>query len=219
MLIRHFMTRDVTTVSVALTCGEAWDLFQAQGLRRAPLVEGAEVVGMVTDRDLLRVLPLTLGALGEGETGADARATPLTALRRRALLWVRPSDHLERAAGLMLEHRVGGLPVLEAGALRGIVTESDLFRVFVALKERSHCSRLTLHWPGSEGEPPDPARLALATGVEIREHLRYDSPGEGLLLGLRVRGSGAEDFLERMLASGFLLIDREDYPPAPAARP
>jgi acetoin utilization protein AcuB len=109
----------------------------------------------------------------------------------------------------MLKHKIGGLPVLQDGHLAGIITESDLFRVFVDMKERTGGERLTLQWPGGASRMPDPARLALASRIEIREHFTYVSPGGGELLSLRVRGQGVDDFVARLVSSGFQLIDRE----------
>lgn len=209
MLIRHFMTRQVFTLESEMLCTEAWGRFQEKGLRRAPVVLESKVVGMITDRDLMRVLPWTIG--DHDRRGVDERlTTTVGGIARRALISVDSGDHLETAARRMLENRIGGLPVIDGGQLVGIITESDLFRVFVRLKQTTGGTRLTWHWPEAEVELPDPARVALATGVEIREHFRHPSPFGGVLVGLRVAGGHIDDFQERLQSEGFLLIDRED---------
>lgn len=208
MLVRYFMTREVTTLPSTLSCVEAWKLFDKRGLRRAPVERDGKVVGMVTDRDLMRVLPWTVEGLSLDDS-AERMSMSVGDLRKRKLVSVAPGDHLEVAAGLMLEHKIGGLPVLQDGHLAGIITESDLFRVFVDMKERAGGERLTLQWPEGSGRMPDPARLALASRVEIREHLSYVSPGGGELLSLRVRGRDVDELVARLVSSGFQLIDRE----------
>ncbi len=206
------MTRAVTTFAAEMKCIDTWRAFRKEGLRRAPVVHEGRVLGMVTDRDLLRVLPLTINTL-EGLSSAKVLPVTLREILSDTLISVSPGDHLETAARLMLENRVGGLPVMQDGELAGIITESDLFRVFVELKERAGGVRLTFHWPPETEDIPDPARVALATGVEIREHFRHESPAGGELVGLRLRGpvASVDEFQARMLRLGFLLIDREDF--------
>jgi acetoin utilization protein AcuB len=208
MLVRYFMTREVTTLPSTLSCVEAWRLFEQRGLRRAPVERDGQVVGMVTDRDLMRVLPWTVEGHSLDDSAERLRMS-VGELPKRKLISVAPGDHLEVAARLMLEKKIGGLPVMQDGHLAGIITESDLFRIFVDMKERIGGERLTLQWPGGSSRMPDPTRLALACRVEIREHLTYVSPGGGELLSLRVRGGSTDDFVARLISSGFQLIDRE----------
>lgn len=209
------MTSEVRTLPIEMKCVEAWKTFSEEGLRRAPVERNGGVIGMVTDRDLMRVLPWTMHSL-ERDDAQRKLETTLGQVVRRDLISVEPGDHLETAAKLMLDNKVGGLPVMQAGRLQGIITESDLFRVFVKLKQRTGAVRLTLHWSAGMQDMPDPARLALATGVVIREHFRYESPAGGELVGLRLSSGDVDEFVARLLSSGFLLIDREDFEAAGA---
>lgn len=209
MLVRHFMSRLVQVLPGDMACSDAWSLFVEQGLRRAPVVDNKRVLGMITDRDLLRVLPWNLRQL-EGERDERDMDRPVRQLLSRDLVSVAPSDHLETAAALMLRHKIGGLPVIDGGELLGIITESDLFRTFVNLKAHSKGTRLTLHWPKELGECPDPARIAVATGTQLHEYLEHPSPGDGLVIGLRIAGKDVDGFVERMLDAGYQLLDRED---------
>ena len=209
MLIRHFMSRDVTTFPAEMLCTEAWKRFQDESLRRVPVLRGKRVVGMVTDRDLMRVLPWRIGEL-EHVAGSDSLSMVLGQILPHELVSVSPDAHLETAAHAMLSHKIGGLPVIDGGELVGIITESDLFRVFVKLKDSLGGVRLTLHWSGPEEDAPDPARLALASGIAIREYFQHPSPEGGNFFALRVDGAGVDQFQERLTGAGFLLIDRED---------
>ncbi|MFT7485475.1 MAG: CBS domain-containing protein [Candidatus Paceibacteria bacterium] len=209
MLVRHFMSRSVTMLEADMTCADAWTQFCEEGLRRAPVVHDKQVIGMVTDRDLLRILPWNLRQLDSDRDDRDLER-PLRSILARDLVSVAPNDHLETAAELMLKHKIGGLPVLDGDQVAGIITESDLFRTFVQLKAGAKGTRLTMHWPADGGPPLDPTRVALATGVQLHEYFAFPSPGEGLAIGLRVVGDGLEAFLDRLLAGGYLLLDRED---------
>ncbi|MEZ5975687.1 MAG: CBS domain-containing protein [Planctomycetota bacterium] len=125
------------------------------------------------------------------------------------VLAVEPNDHLETAAQLMLRNKIGGLPVMQGDQLLGIITESDLFRVFVQMKHDARAVRLTLHAPAGM-ELPDPGRLALATGVQVYEHFTHPSPSGGDLVALRVSPGHVDPFVQRLRDAGFLLIDRKD---------
>lgn len=216
MLIRHFMTRQVVTLPAEMSCLEAWGKFQDHGLRRTPVERDSQVIGMITDRDLMRILPWTVGDLEE--EGARARQEmPLSRVCKRKLIAVTSTDHLETAARLMLEHKIGGLPVLDSKRLVGIITESDLFKIFLRLKLDTTAVRLSLHWPREPETMLDPSPLAMTCGVEIREFMRHPGPTEGTLVDLRVIGEGIDPFLARLLGAGFLLLDREE--PGETVRP
>ncbi len=208
MLVRHFMSRMVHVLPADMTCSDAWSQFVEEGLRRAPVIEEGRIIGMITDRDLLRVLPWNLRQLDSEREERDLDR-PIGDLICRDLISVAPGDHLEAAAELMLQHKIGGLPVVDGNKLVGIITESDLFRTFVSMKTHAQGTRLTLHWPRDSKDRPSPARIALATGTQLHEYIEHPSPGEGLLVGLRVAGSEVNAFVKRLLDSGYQLLDRE----------
>jgi acetoin utilization protein AcuB len=209
MLIRHFMTRRVITLPAEISCSRAWRVFRAEKLRRAPIERGSRVVGMITDRDLARILPWSIGELERG-AAETKEEIPLERLCGKRLISISPGEHLEVAARKMLENRIGGLPVIDEERLVGIITESDLFKIFLRLKQGTRAVRLSLHESRELAGIVDPARLALAAGVEIREHISHPSPSGGTLVDLRVVGKGINGFLDRLLSAGYLLIDRQD---------
>ncbi len=207
MLVRYFMTTSVRTVESSMSCADAWQLFQENKLRRAPVMDGRRVLGLITDRDLIRVLPRTVGDT-DALASIDALDKTLGECVNSNLISIEPNDHLEMAARKLLENKIGGLPVIYEGRLKGIITESDLFRVFVKLKHNSEATRLTLHWPSRRGQSHVPARLAIATGVQLHEFFSHPSPSGGDLIALRVVGENLDDFITRLLEAGYLLIDR-----------
>jgi acetoin utilization protein AcuB len=218
VLIRHCMSPNVTVIPAGLTCLEAWRTFNKESLRRAPVVDSkGGVIGMITDRDLMRVLPWTVADLESEESSRDP-TRPVGDVARRELMHVGPDDHLEDAAQLLLEHRIGGLPVLENGRLVGIITESDIFRVFVGSRLSADTTRLTLRWQEKGDLPIDPSRVALACSVQLREFWRHEGPDGQTTIDLRVAGSGVDMFQERLVAAGLLLLDRRS-PPKEAGNP
>ncbi|MCA9002013.1 MAG: CBS domain-containing protein [Planctomycetes bacterium] len=209
MLVRYFMTPAVRTFETTETYREVWRCFQKEGLRRAPIVHEHRVVGMITDRDLVRMLPHRIGEL-ERLASTTTYERPIGDGPRRQVISVEPNDHLETAARLLLENKIGGMPVIYKGHLKGIITESDLFRVFVRLKHSSGATRLTFHWPARLGESELPAQIAVETGVHLHEYFSHPSPAGGEMIAIRAFGTNLDDFVARLIGAGYLLIDRAD---------
>ena len=124
MLVRERMSVPVVTVPRDTDYEQALKLMQEKRLRRLPVVDRERrLVGIVAERDLL------LAATRYPRAGVDVGEFMAT-----KVVSATPGMSLGEAARLMLEHRVGGLPVLEGGALVGIITESDIFRRFVEMQ-------------------------------------------------------------------------------------
>ncbi len=124
MLVRELMSVPVVTVPRDTDYQQALKLMQEKRLRRLPVVDRERrLVGIVAERDLL------LAATRYPRAGVDVGEFMAT-----KVVSATPGMSLGEAARLMLEHRVGGLPVLEGGALVGIITESDIFRRFVEMQ-------------------------------------------------------------------------------------
>lgn len=142
-LVGHCMSAPPISVDPYATLAEAWSLMRLQQIRRLPVVSHGRLTGIVTRSDVLEAKPSALGnALAFDEVmgrldsitvGIAMSANPIT---------VYEADTLGRAAELMLEHKIGGLPVISArGELVGVITESDLFRL-LAGQWREHNCRL-----------------------------------------------------------------------------
>ncbi|MHC4788975.1 MAG: CBS domain-containing protein [Planctomycetota bacterium] len=145
--MRDFMSRDVVTLEEGDLCVDAYQLLRAHRLRRAPVVSEGRLVGMISDRDLLRALPWSHGDAKEIDRASEAGRTVEGYMARR-IHHVTPETRLEDVACLMLEHKIGGLPVLDGQRLVGIISESDLLRVFL---------RLRLETMGTHTSAPTPA--------------------------------------------------------------
>ncbi|ULH13849.1 CBS domain-containing protein (plasmid) [Deinococcus sp. KNUC1210] len=118
MKIREYMSSEVVTVTPQTLLSEARRQLEASGLRCLPVVEGRTLVGLLLASDL------------PGETAPD---TEVQALMRSPNVTVTPNGAIERAAILMLQHDVRGLPVVDDHEqLVGVLTVSDLLGVLVA---------------------------------------------------------------------------------------
>jgi CBS domain-containing protein len=101
-------------------------------IRHLPVLDEGRVVGVVSQRDLFRSALAT--ALGYGE---KAQKTLLRTIRVKEVMsepaiTVSPEASAKEAIHLMLEHKIGCLPVIEGRTLLGIVTETDILRYTVS---------------------------------------------------------------------------------------
>ncbi len=131
MRVRDVMTSPVHTIGPDAPAWEALGLMRAHRIRRLPVVDDGHLVGIVTWTDLVRIRPPALG--GRWHVPHLAAGVQVRHLMASAVVTVDPETPVQDAAALMQRHKVGGLPVVEQGRLVGIVTESDLFRVFVEI--------------------------------------------------------------------------------------
>jgi acetoin utilization protein AcuB len=93
VLVRHFMTSDLYTLSSNRTCYEALAEFRRRKIRRAPVVENGRLAGIVSERDLLHVLP---GTCGQASTlaGEDGMTLPVRNIMTVDVATLGPNDHL-----------------------------------------------------------------------------------------------------------------------------
>lgn len=123
MLVREWMTAPAIGVSPTTEATAALDRMTELKLRRLPVELDGKIVGIVTRSDLEAKLGwdrMTWRRLGRRVEDAMT-PNPFT---------VAPGDKLEKAVKFMLQHRIGGIPVVENAKVVGIVTESDVFRAF-----------------------------------------------------------------------------------------
>ena len=136
-LVRDCMTRDAVCLRDTAPLREAVELVIGRHIRHMPVLDGAgHLVGIATDRDVKRALPSPLSATAAEEYEAILDTTPLARVMTREPLTVAPETPLADAVNIMLNNRIGGLPVVEDGKLMGILTERDVLRVCVDLLDR-----------------------------------------------------------------------------------
>jgi len=114
------MTRDIVVVSPTVTAGVAARLMERRRIRHLPVVEYGRLVGILSDRDLLKRPPGT-------SCGAAMTPAPVTCL---------PSTSVSQVAKLMLEHKIDSIPIVSySGSLTGLVTSTDLLGLLTDLDE------------------------------------------------------------------------------------
>ncbi|HLY76046.1 MAG TPA: CBS domain-containing protein [Planctomycetota bacterium] len=180
MYVRGFMSSPVVTMTTDTRAIDALELMQAKKIRRLPITEGGRLTGILTLGDLQAVLGLQ-------EHSIRRASTLLGDLMTRKVRTVAPDDPLERAARVMLDHVVSGLPVLDGEAVVGIITESDIFVAFtriMGIVERG--VRVVLTVP--EGADLMEHLARRTAGMAVRSLAAYPSREGGWEAVIRVRG-------------------------------
>lgn len=132
MLIKNWMTKDPITVSEETSMIKAIHIMKERHFRRLPVVNAGRLVGIVTDRDLKEAAPSKATTLDVHELYYLLAELQVREIMSHDPVSVSENDTVERAAQIMLDHTISGLPVLDAtGGLVGIITQSDVFRAFM----------------------------------------------------------------------------------------
>ena len=131
MLVRDVMTKEVVTLARNDKLATAQDVMQLGRIRHMPVIdEQGELVGLVSQRDLFH--SALLKAMGYGTRAAD-KLREMYLVKETMIspvVTIQPDATVAEAAGLMLEHKIGALVVVdESGKLAGIVTETDFVQL------------------------------------------------------------------------------------------
>lgn len=137
MLVIERMTRPPVTISGETSVSQALKIIEEHKLRHLPVLDAEDaLVGIVSEKDLLR-------AKGDDQVEQVMTTKVITVTEYTAL---------EDAARIMADHRISSLPVVRDGRLVGIITETDLFQVFLELLGgREEGVRLTMLVPEEKG--------------------------------------------------------------------
>jgi acetoin utilization protein AcuB len=136
MRVADLMTGPLVTIGHDATVADAWSISRSRQVRHLPVLDGdRRLVGMVTDHDLRVVI---LGRCLHEEP--DRLARTLGRLRVNeimtwAVITVRPDADVRAAARIMHDHKLGALPVADAGRVVGILTATDVIQAVVGTPE------------------------------------------------------------------------------------
>jgi CBS domain-containing protein len=129
-LVRDIMQRKVVTISAGDSLSTVEDIMTLGGVRHMPVVQAGSLVGVVSQRDLLRASLSALSDFGKNERRAFLQVVEIEKVMSAPAITIDPGASVREAALVMAQRKIGCLPVLEEGQLVGLVTETDLLRYF-----------------------------------------------------------------------------------------
>lgn len=213
MLVRNRMSKHPITVTADVHIDEALKIMRDNKVRRLPVVDkDGRLVGIVSEMDLLYASPSPATSLSVYEIHYLIARITVQDVMTKEVISIKEDTPLEEAARIMVDNKIGGLPVVRDSKLVGIITETDLFKIFLELLgAREKGIRLTLRTPNRKGV------LASITGqiaqmggdiISLGTFLGED-PTEGLLT-IKVAEVSQDQLVQALETPEMKLIDARE---------
>lgn len=137
MYVKHHMSSPALTITPDTPFQDALKLMHERRIRRLPVVDrNGKLIGIVSERDLLHAAPSPATSLSVWELNYLLWKLTVNDLMMTKVLTVTPDALLQEAATIMLEKKIGGLPVVDQNQhVVGVITETDIFRALVDMLE------------------------------------------------------------------------------------
>ncbi len=175
MLVRDRMSSDPITITPTTSFPEGFRIMRERGIRHLPVVdEGGKLIGVVTQTDLLHASPSTATTLSVFEMSYLLANLHVREVMSSPVITVSEEAPLEEAARLMVEKKIGCLPVMRNDDLVGMVTETDIFETFVEILGGEEASlRVTVRVADVRGELARLAGVIAGLGGNICSVARF----------------------------------------------
>ncbi|RPI90962.1 MAG: CBS domain-containing protein [Chloroflexi bacterium] len=133
MFVGERMSRPVISISPDEPINEVLAMFKEEHIRRAPVMKGGKLVGIVSERDLLNASPSSVTTLSVWEMNYLISKVTIKNVMTKKVITVDKDTPIEEAARIMADQKIGGMPVVSAGKVVGMITETDLFKILLEL--------------------------------------------------------------------------------------
>jgi acetoin utilization protein AcuB len=133
MFVGERMSRPVISVSPDAPINEVLAMFKKEHIRRAPVIKEGKLAGIVSERDLLNASPSSVTTLSIWELNYLISKVKIKNVMTKKVITVSKDTPIEEAARIMADKKIGGLPVVDGERVVGMITETDLFKIFLEL--------------------------------------------------------------------------------------
>lgn len=134
MIVKYWMSKDVITVQADDSMQKAMDLLEKNSVHMLPVMDNAELVGVVTDRDLKRAKAAIATTMNTYDLKKIQSEIRVNSFMSKDLITVPKDFSIEETAEKLIENKISGVPVVdEDGMLEGVITKTDLFKVLISL--------------------------------------------------------------------------------------
>jgi acetoin utilization protein AcuB len=209
MLVKHRMTQKPFTVTIDTSLKEALELLERHPFRHLPVVDAdGNLKGIVTKRSLLLSSPTSATTLSVFEVDYILSHTKIGQVMSSPAIAVEPDLPLEEAARMMIDHRIGCLPVVEGEKLVGIISDTDIFRVFVEGLGGGHPSpRITVVVPEEVGSLAKVTGCMADIGANIYSlGIFWSEKPEDRVVTLRLEGVDKETAVQALEGVGIQVV-------------
>jgi acetoin utilization protein AcuB len=214
MFVRDRMSSLAVTITPDTSLQAALNLMHEHRFRRLPVVDDkGKLAGIVSERDLLYASPPPATLLSGLELNHLLTERRVDEVMTRNVLTAMPDTFVEDAARLMVENKVGGLPVVEEdNRVVGVITETDVFRAFIELYRAGHAGLyLTLKTPDRAGLMVELSKAILGLGGHIVSlNSSYDEATGDYRLVIKGEEIDKERIVALLAALGYHAIEAHE---------
>jgi acetoin utilization protein AcuB len=133
MLVGERMSHPVISIPPDMPIVDALNMMKRERIRRTPVVKDGKLIGIVSDKDLLNASPSPATSLSVWEMNYLLSKITVRDVMTKDVLTVTEDTPIEQAARIMSDNKIGGLPVMRGDRVVGIITETDLFKIFLEI--------------------------------------------------------------------------------------
>lgn len=213
MLVGYRMTTNPVTVTPEMSIGDAEALMREKKVHRFPVVDKkGSLVGIVSQSDLRNARPSSATSLSIWEVTYVLSQIKVGEVMTRKVVTVDEDCPIEEVARLMRQHSIGATPVMRDGKMVGIVTESDVFDIFLELlMAREAGVRLTAIAPYFKGSMAQISTAISASGglIHSLNAFRSDEPGTWGLV-MKVADISRDDLVKVVTPFVVKILDVQD---------
>jgi acetoin utilization protein AcuB len=209
MLVKDRMTPNPVTITTDTSLKEALDLVRSKPFRHLPVLdESGKLAGIVTEKSLVYASPTPTTTLSVFEVDYILSRTKIGQVIQGPVITVQPDLPIEEAARVMIDHRIGCLPVVEDEELIGIISDTDIFRVFVEGLGGGHPSlRITVVVSEEVGSLARVVSRVLTLGANIHSlGMFWGERPEDRIVAFRLEGVDREAALQALEAGGIQVV-------------
>lgn len=135
MLVKRYMRAKLVTVGPEERANAALCMMKKRGIRHLIVTDNGKLLGIVTDRDFRLVRPSPATSLSIYEVHYLLEKLTVKEIMTKKVITVTPQTPIAEAARLLINRKIGALPVLKDERLVGIITETDMIRALIDLEE------------------------------------------------------------------------------------
>lgn len=207
MIVEMYMNKDVKVISPEASIVEATRKMFQHKIRRLVVMIGESVVGIVCHRDLVNAFPDHINPFSVFGLEELTLTTKIEEIMKSPVITVDPSEPIERAAWLMTKHRIGVLPVTSKGMLVGIITESDIFRIFTnLLSGEGESTRITFDLAEDENVLAFLINITQEFGIDLVSFISFYVKDRRMAVA-RIRGGKTQKVIDELWESGYPVVN------------
>ena len=169
MFVKDAMTPNPITVTINTSLPDIAALMRDNIIRRLPVMDGDRLVGIISDHDVMATMPSPATTLNRWEMNTLLDKLEARDFMTHPVHVTTPDCPLEEVARYLVEKKIGALPAMEGDRLVGIITETDIFRVFVDMLSGGEVPglRFELRAERHRGVVSDMARIVNDNGGRV----------------------------------------------------